>query len=112
MLPKDREYPDLGSRIELIVEKSFNGNQSEMARAIGAGSAGTVGNWINRNEGMHWSYAFFLQDNHGWSARWILEGVLPRRKDVTDAEAEELFQRILGMPRERREALKALLGPA
>lgn len=109
VLPKDHEYPDLRSRIELIVKETFNDNQSEMARAIGAGSPGTIGNWINRNEGMQSSYAFFLQDNYGWSARWILEGVLPRRKDVTDEEAEALFRQILSLPPDRRKALQLIL---
>lgn len=109
MLPKDDDYPDLASRITLIVESTFENNQSKMARDIGAGSAGTIGNWINRNQGMDPSYAFFLQDNYGWSARWILEGVLPRRRDVTDEEAEALFQEILALPGPSRKAWLLLL---
>ena len=109
VLPKDHQYPDLASRIGLIVKETFDNNQSEMARAIGAGSPGTIGNWINRNEGMQWNYAFILQDNHGWSARWILEGVLPRRRDVTDEEAEALFRQILALPPDRRKALQVIL---
>lgn len=109
MLPKDSQFPDLASRIGHVVSETFDNNQSEMARLIGAGSPGTIGNWINRNDGMHWSYAFILQDRYGWNARWILEGVLPRRKDVTDEEAEALFRRIVSLPTERRKALQLLL---
>lgn len=109
MLPKDYDYPDLASRITLIVETSFENNQSKMARDIGAGSAGTIGNWINRNQGMDASYAFFLQDNYGWNARWIIEGVLPRRKDVGEREAEALFNELLAMPAENRQAWLLLM---
>jgi hypothetical protein len=110
VLPKDVELPTLGSRIEFIATETFGGNKSEMGRAIGAGSPGTIGNWINRNEGMQSSYAFILEDQYGWSARWILEGVLPRRRDFTDEEAEALFRQILSLPPERRKALKVILG--
>jgi hypothetical protein len=108
VLQKDLEYPDLGSRIGYIVEQGFNNNQSEMARALGTGP-GTIGNWLNRNQGMDASYAFILQDKYRWNARWVVEGVLPRRIEVTDEEAEALFQRILSLPAERRKALTVIL---
>lgn len=109
VLPKDDEYPDLRSRIELIVRETFNNNQSEMARAIDAGSAGTIGNWINRNQGLDARYAFRLHDRYGWNARWIVEGVLPRRREVGDEDAEALFNEILALPAERRKAWLLLL---
>jgi hypothetical protein len=108
-LPRDDEYADLASRIEHIANETFGGNKSEMGRKIGAGSPGTIGNWIARNDGMHPSFAFYLQDHYGWSARWILEGVLPRRREVTHEEAEALFQEILALPSERRKAWLLLI---
>jgi hypothetical protein len=108
-LQKDSEYPDLASRIEHIVERQFNGNKSEMARALGTGP-GTIGNWINRNKDMESSYAFILQDYYRWNARWVLEGVLPRRIEVSDEEADALFQKILSLPPDRRKALNLILG--
>jgi hypothetical protein len=109
-LQKDSELPDLASRIEHVVDKQFGGNKSEMARALGTGP-GTIGNWINRNQGMEASYAFILQDHYRWNARWVLEGVLPRRIEVSDEEADALFQKILSLPPDRRKALSLILGP-
>jgi hypothetical protein len=108
-LKKDKEFPDLASRIRYVVAKGFNENQSEMARALGTGP-GTIGNWINRNHGMDASFAFALQDQYRWNARWVLEGVLPRRMEISDEEAEELYQRILSLSPERRKALALILG--
>lgn len=112
MLQKDSDYPDLASRIGLILRETFDDNQSEMARAINAGSPGTIGNWINRNQGMDHGYAYILQDKFRWNARWILEGVLPRRIEVSDEEAEQLFREILSLPTERRKAIYLLLRPS
>jgi hypothetical protein len=108
-LKKDLEYPDLASRIRYVAERGFDGNLSELARALGTGS-GTIGNWLARNQGMDSSYAFILQDQYRWNARWILEGVLPRRMEVSDEQAERLYQQILSLPPERRRALLLLLG--
>jgi hypothetical protein len=108
-LKKDSEFPDLASRIRHVAEKGFNGNLSELARALDTGS-GTIGNWLARNQGMDPSYAFILQDQYRWNARWILEGVLPRRMEVSDEEAEALYQQILSLPADRRRALLLLLG--
>ncbi len=90
-LKKDLEFPDLRSRIGHVVKTGFNDNQSELARALNTGP-GTIGNWIARNQGMDPAFAFVLQDNYRWNARWLLEGVLPRRLEVSDEEAEALFQ--------------------
>jgi hypothetical protein len=108
-LKKDKELPDLASRIAYIAQHQFNDNKSEMARALGTGS-GTIGNWLSRNQRMDASYAFILQDQFRWNARWILEGVLPRRMEVSDEEADALYQRILSLPPERRKALALILG--
>jgi hypothetical protein len=108
-LKKDLEYSDLASRIRYVAENGFSGNLSELARALGTGS-GTIGNWLARNQGMDPSYAFILQDQYRWNARWILEGVLPRRMEVSDEEAERLYQQMLSLSPERRRALLLLLG--
>jgi hypothetical protein len=108
-LKKDLEFRDLASRIRYVAENGFDGNLSELARALGTGS-GTIGNWLTRNQGMDPSYAFILQDQYRWNARWILEGVLPRRMEVSDEQAERLYQQILSLPPERRRALLLLLG--
>jgi hypothetical protein len=84
-------------------------NQSDLAREIGA-SPGAVGHWLFRNQQMDASYAFILQDNHRWNARWILEGIGPARIEVSDEEAEALFREILELPADRRRALRTLLG--
>jgi hypothetical protein len=39
-----------------------------------------------------------------------LEGVLPRRMEVSDEEAEALYQQMLSLTPERRRALMLLLG--
>lgn len=108
-LKKDLEFPDLASRIRHMVEKGFNDNQSELARALNTGP-GTIGNWLARNQGMDPAFAFILQDRYRWNARWILEGVLPRRMEVSDEEAEALYQQILSLTPERRRALLRFLG--
>lgn len=83
---------------------------SQLSREVEAGSPGAVGNWLSRNQGMDATFAFKLQDKYRWNARWLLEGVLPRRLEVTDEEAEALYQQILGLPAERRKALALILG--
>jgi hypothetical protein len=108
-IKKDSEFPDLASRIRHIVAEGFSDNQSELARALNT-APGTVGNWLARNQGMDPSFAFLLQDRYRWNARWVLEGVLPRRMEVSDEEAEELYQRILSLSPERRKALALILG--
>jgi hypothetical protein len=108
-IKKDKELPDLASRIRHIVAVGFNENQSELARALNT-APGTVGNWLARNQGMDPSFAFLLQDHYRWNARWVLEGVLPRRMEVSDEEAEALYQQILSLPAERRKALALILG--
>jgi hypothetical protein len=108
-LKKDLELPDLASRIRYVAQSGFDGNLSELARALGTGS-GTIGNWLSRNQGMDPAYAFILQDQYRWNARWILEGVLPRRMEVSDEEAEALYQQMLSLSPERRKALLLLLG--
>jgi hypothetical protein len=107
-LKKDLEFPDLRSRIGYMVRVGFDDNQSELARALNTGP-GTIGNWLARNQGMDPAFAFVLQDRYRWNARWILEGVLPRRMEVSDEEAEALYQQILSLPAERRRALLLLL---
>jgi hypothetical protein len=108
-LKKDIEFPDLASRIRHIVKTGFNDNQSELARALSCGP-GTIGNWLARNQGLDPSFAFILQDRYRWNARWLLEGVLPRRMEVSDEEAEALYQQMLSLTPERRRALMLLLG--
>jgi hypothetical protein len=109
VLKKDLEFPDLRARIGYMVRVGFDDNQSELARALNTGP-GTIGNWLARNQGMDPAFAFVLQDRYRWNARWLLEGVLPRRMEVSDEEAEALYQQILSLPAERRRALLLLLG--
>jgi hypothetical protein len=108
-LKKDLEFPDLRSRIGYMVRVGFDDNQSELARALNTGP-GTIGNWLARNQGMDPAFAFVLQDRYRWNARWLLEGVLPRRMEVSDEEAEALYQQILSLPPDRRRAILLLLG--
>jgi hypothetical protein len=108
-LKKDLEFPDLRARIGYMVRVGFNDNQSELARALNTGP-GTIGNWLARNQGMDPAFAFVLQDRYRWNARWLLEGVLPRRMEVSDEEAEALYQQMLSLSPERRKALLLLLG--
>jgi hypothetical protein len=108
-LKKDLEFTDLRSRITYMVRVGFNDNQSELARALNTGP-GTIGNWLARNQGMDPAFAFTLQDRYRWNARWLLEGVLPRRMEVSDEEAERLYQQMLSLSPERRRALLLLLG--
>jgi hypothetical protein len=109
MLKKDAQYRDLASRIQYVLE-TMDWTPSQLSREIGAGSPGAVGNWLSRNQSMDATFAFALQDKHRWNARWLLEGVLPRRIEVTDEEAEELYRQILALPADRRRALALILG--
>lgn len=108
MPDKDKKHPDLASRIHYVMDTE-GWNKSQFGREVGA-TAGAVGNWLRRNQTMDARYAFVLQDKHRWNARWLLEGKLPARIEVTDAEAEALFREIMELPAERRRALKLLLG--
>lgn len=109
VLRRDDKYPDLSSRIRYVLQE-MDWSISRLAREVGAGSPGAVGNWLSRNQGMDAKFAFVLQDKYRWNARWLLEGVLPRRIEATDKEAEELYRRILDLPADRRKALALILG--
>ena len=109
VLKRDAQHPDLASRIRYVL-KEMGWTPSQLSREVGAGSPGAVGNWLTRNQGMDASFAFVLQDKYRWNARWLIEGVLPRRIEVTDEEAESLYRAILDLPPERRKALALILG--
>jgi transcriptional regulator with XRE-family HTH domain len=104
----DPNYPDLASRIRRMLAV-MEWNQSDLAREIGA-TPGAIGNWLHRNQQMDARYAFLLQDRYRWNARWIIEGIGPERLQVVDKEAEELYNRILSLPADRRKGLAILLG--
>jgi transcriptional regulator with XRE-family HTH domain len=107
MALKDTQHPTLAARLLYILETAQM-SKSELARELGVGPS-TVGNWINRNGTMEWACAFRLQDKLKWNARWLLEGVGPRKIASSDAEAEQLLREILDLPPERRRALMTLL---
>lgn len=109
VLRKDDKYPDLASRIRHVL-KEMKWTPSRLSREIGASSPGAVGNWLKRNESIDAKYAFVLQDKYRWNARWLIEGVLPRRLEISDPEAEALYQQILELPTDRRKALVLILG--
>lgn len=101
-------YADLSARIRRMLEV-MNWSQSDLAREIGA-TPGAIGNWLHRNQQMDARYAFLLQDRYRWNARWIIEGVGPERLQIVDKEAEDLYNRILSLPPDRRKGLAILLG--
>lgn len=109
VLKKDAQYPDLASRIKYVL-KTMDWTPSQLSREVEAGSPGAVGNWLTRNQGMDASFAFKLQDKYRWNARWLIEGVLPRRIELSDEEAEALYRQILDLPADRRKALALILG--
>lgn len=109
VLKRDAQYPDLASRIRYVL-KEMGWSPSKLSREVGAGSPGAIGNWLKRNQGMDASFAFVLQDKYRWNARWLIEGVLPRRIEATDEEAEALYRQILALPADRRKALALILG--
>lgn len=109
VLRKDTQYVDLRARIRHVLDV-MKWTPSQLSREVDAGSPGAVGNWLGRNRGMDASFAFKLQDKYRWNARWLLEGVLPRRLEVSDEEAETLYQQLLELPADRRKALALILG--
>lgn len=75
-LVAEGEEPDftrLRWRVLYILKVQYGDNKSKMTDDLGC-STGTIGNWLTRDDGMDWPYAYALMDKYRWDARWILDG--------------------------------------
>lgn len=100
----------MAERLDYVL-REMKWNQADLARAVKASEQSTVGNWFSgRNKTMEPRFAFLLQDEHYWSARWLLEGEGPPRLEVIEPEKRKILEDVSELPLDRLRAVAAVLG--
>lgn len=110
-MAKNWKNSTLAERLQYVMDEMDWQYKAELARAVNTPHQSTVGNWFLRDGSMDPKYAFRLQDKHRWNARWLLQGEGPERIPAPDPEVDEIIKEIQDLPKERIQALRAILLP-
>lgn len=97
----------LAERLTYVLEQ-MDWDEAELARQIGAAGQSTVQHWTTgRNKKMQSRFAWPLQDNHHWSARWLLDGEGEPKMPYVDPEKRKIIEGVSALPVERLRHLAA-----
>lgn len=112
--PRNWKKTTLAERLQYVLDvmaDELGWDEAELARQMGARGQSTVQHWLKgRNKRMQSRFAWPLQDNHRWNARWLLDGEGEPRIAFVAPEKRRLVDRVSSMPVERLKALLEALG--
>jgi hypothetical protein len=100
----------LAEKLEYVMNE-MDWKPADLTRAVGASEQSTIGNWLaGRNKTMEPRFAYRLQDDYSWNARWLLEDDHPPRLELVEPERKRIIKEVAELPLDRLRALAAALG--